>query len=1238
MEEKTKDDLMKLKIKIKKWESNFYRQNKRKPDKNDVKNASEEIQEWYETYWHLRNNSHRNKICLAEDNEVFSSSFNKSSKSENKSILSNVSSTLSTYSHKLQQYAKKQDEFLKMNLHLKPDNNINNSEENVNLLSSDLKAENDKNVDNNTISEELIEKDNNYLNVNNMQLSNFKIYKYKRPINAWSLKNSNKIQNKFLHYQKNKIDIEWLERCLVEEKNEKENHFQDLDRTIKTNENQVTHHFEELSSNNNRMQVDSCENVFENRSNKKEIALDSDNSECQNNDNQYCSGNDHQSPLIDSLNREEIKETNNNLQNNKTETENIKFSHLKRKLSTGTINENYIKINIKKKKFVRGYKHFSIKQYKKVKWKNIKKQKEGNYSVSSSTCFNCNRKGHWSRNCPERKDTFLEEMTLSGDLPLPTLQEAKDLAQGFKTSTSITRIMPKETTLIQIESILNKTDTDSTELNNLLMPQQTVSPVFNLLNGKVIKTPNYTFLEEMTLSGDLPLPTLQEAKDLAQGFKTSTSITRIMPKETTLIQIESILNKTDTDSTELNNLLMPQQTVSPVFNLLNGKVIKTPNCVFQALHKMGHSIFRSGQEEAIMRILSGLSSLIISSTGSGKSLCYQLPAYIYAQHFKCFTLVISPLVSLMEDQIKRLPQCIKAVCVHSGMNVVQRQEAFEAIINGEAQILLLSSEAIVGYENSNNFLPSNLPPIAFACIDEAHCLSEWSHNFRPSYLQLRKVLTKKLGVKCLLALTATATKYTAVDIAQHLEIDIKKGIIGETTLPENLFLSVSCPKYRDEAIIELLKDENFVKCNSIIIYCTRREDTERLASFIRTQMQYVEICPEKVVEKNGKRKKRILNWNAGAYHAGLTMAQRKTIQNSFMSGKANDMNELQRHIYANSIDRHVIRRFLAKLFNHTKVCPSKNISQNTTEYETHPCLGHEIAIPIEPIVQDLDIKEENLLTLLCYIEINYPDILEVLCPIHAYCSINCYKGYKQLVMAAKKCAPLAAALALNQIDINKDKLNQVKFSVIEIAAEMDWDSKLIIKALKKLEWDNENSEKNNKKTGIIVKFSDLSFHIRIKCNLNESKKDELLEFLYNKVIEQERYELNKLQKLHSLFNSVSFPTITFNSEQSTELKTHLCKYFKSETKMEIDSLNKGNNIQMESETLDEIRNTISNLVCTYQDQNFTGRAVARILHGIGSPRFPSEIWSRVHKFWRCYLNVDFNYLIQIANQEILRLR
>ncbi|XP_067121005.1 ATP-dependent DNA helicase Q4 [Centruroides vittatus] len=1204
MEEKTKDNLMKLKIKIKKWESNFYQQNKRKPDKNDVKNASKEIQEWYETYWHLRNNSHRNKICSAEDNEVFSSSFNKSNKSENKSILSNVSSTLSTYSHKLQEYAKKQDECLKMNLHLKPVNNINNSEENVNLLSSDLKAENDKDVDNNNISEELIEKDSNYLNVNNMKLSNFKMYKYKRPINAWSLKNSNKSQNKFLHYQKNKIDMEWLERCLVEEKNEKENHFQVLDRTIKTNENQVTHHFEECSSSNNRMQVDSCEN----RSNKKEIASDSDNSECQNNDNQYCSVNDHQPPLIDSLNREAIKETNNNLQSDKTKAENIKFSHLKRKLSMGTINENYIKINIKKKKYVRGYKHFSIKQYKKIKWKNIKKQKEGNYSVSSSTCFNCNRKGHWSRNCPERKDTFLEEMTLSDDLPLPTLQDAKDLAQGFKTSTSITRIMPKETTLIQTESILNKTDTDTIELNNVLMLQQTVSPVFNLLNGKVIKT---------------------------------------------------------------------------------------PDCVFQALHKMGHSTFRSGQEEAIMRILSGLSSLIISSTGSGKSLCYQLPAYIYAQHFRCFTLVISPLVSLMEDQIKRLPQCIKAVCVHSGMNVVQRQEAFEAIINGEAQILLLSSEAIVGYENSNNFLPSNLPPIAFACIDEAHCLSEWSHNFRPSYLQLRKVLTKKLGVKCLLALTATATKYTAIDIAQHLEIDIEKGIIGETTLPENLFLSVSCPKYRDEAIIELLKHENFVKCKSIIIYCTRREDTERLASFIRTQMQYIEICPEKVVEKNGKRRKRILNWNAGAYHAGLTMAQRKTIQNSFMSGKlrvvvatvafgmglnkadihgiihynmpksfesyvqeigrggrdgkishchvflglgANDMNELQRHIYANSIDRHVIRRFLGKLFNHIKVCSSKNISQNAAEYETHPCLGHEIAIPIESIVQDLDIKEENLLTLLCYVEINYPDILEVLCPIHAYCSINCYKGYKQLVMAAKKCAPLAAALALNQIDINKDKLNQVKFSVIEIAAEMNWDSKLIIKALKKLEWDNENSEKNNKKTGIIVKFSDLSFHIRIKCNLNESKKDELLEFLYNKVIEQERYELNKLQKLHSLFNSVSFPTTTFNSEQSTELKTHLCKYFKSETKIEIDSLNKGNNIQMKSEMLDEIRNTIGNLVCTYQDQNFTGRAVARILHGIGSPRFPSEIWSRVRKFWRCYLDVDFNYLIQIANQEILRLR
>ncbi|NXN57004.1 RECQ4 helicase, partial [Rynchops niger] len=179
----------------------------------------------------------------------------------------------------------------------------------------------------------------------------------------------------------------------------------------------------------------------------------------------------------------------------------------------------------------------------------------------------------------------------------------------------------------------------------------------------------------------------------------------------------------------------PPAPVEPLYALgPEGKVQDTPQEVFNALKALGYNSFRPGQEVAIMRILSGLSTLVVLSTGMGKSLCYQLPAYLYHKRSKCVTLVVSPLVSLMDDQVSGLPPCLKAVCVHSNMTKGQREAAMEKVRQGEVQVLLLSPEALVGGSGSGfGCLPSadRLPPVAFACIDEAHCVSEWSHNFRP---------------------------------------------------------------------------------------------------------------------------------------------------------------------------------------------------------------------------------------------------------------------------------------------------------------------------------------------------------------------------------------------------------------------------------------------------------------------------------------------------------------------------
>ncbi|CAH2218532.1 ATP-dependent DNA helicase Q4 [Pelobates cultripes] len=267
----------------------------------------------------------------------------------------------------------------------------------------------------------------------------------------------------------------------------------------------------------------------------------------------------------------------------------------------------------------------------------------------------------------------------------------------------------------------------------------------------------------------------------------------------------------------------------------------------------------------------GLSSLVILSTGMGKSLCYQLPAYMYAKRAPCITLVISPLVSLMDDQVSGLPSKLKAVCIHSNMTRSQREAAIAKVKEGQVHVLLLSPEALVGGGHSgSSCLPpaDQLPPVAFACIDEAHCVSEWSHNFRPCYLRLCKVLRERLGVHCLLGLTATATRTTAHDVAHHLGVTEDGGIpVRIAAVPSNLHLSVSMDRDKDQALVNLLKGERFGCLDSVIVYCTRREETTRISALLRTCLQGVVLsknqCMEIEEEENAVSKRKKAQGTAG---------------------------------------------------------------------------------------------------------------------------------------------------------------------------------------------------------------------------------------------------------------------------------------------------------------------------------------------------------------------------------------
>lgn len=302
-----------------------------------------------------------------------------------------------------------------------------------------------------------------------------------------------------------------------------------------------------------------------------------------------------------------------------------------------------------------------------------------------------------------------------------------------------------------------------------------------------------------------------------------------------------------------------------------------------ALAKFGHKQFRNGQEISIMRILSGLPTLVTLATGSGKSLCYQLPAYLYAQRSKCITLVISPLVSLMDDQISEMPYFLPAACFHTNQSPTLHASILNDLKTGKITILLVSPEAVTAGDTSSSFrtIFRDLPPIAFACIDEAHCISQWSHNFRPSYLMICKILRENLKVKNILALTATASNYTTSSIINLLHIkDKTTGVISDKPLPSNLILTISHDKKKEEALISLLQSERFVQYNSIIIYCTRREECSRIAGLLR-----ISLKDQSLKCNNSQQDKKKESAIAEAYHAGLSAHRRKFVYTAFMKSK-----------------------------------------------------------------------------------------------------------------------------------------------------------------------------------------------------------------------------------------------------------------------------------------------------------------------------------------------------------------
>lgn len=628
----------------------------------------------------------------------------------------------------------------------------------------------------------------------------------------------------------------------------------------------------------------------------------------------------------------------------------------------------------------------------------------------------------------------------------------------------------------------------------------------------------------------------------------------------------------------------------------------------------GFSEFRIGQSEVIDILLSGKSALAVFPTGSGKSLCYQLPALC----FPGLTLVVSPLIALMKDQIDFLAdKSIAAARLDSTLSLEETTRIYQQLRNRELKLLMVAPERLSN-ERFINFIKGI--PIDLLVIDEAHCISEWGHNFRPDYLKLARV-AKTLTIPRVLTLTATATPKVSKDICQAFNIAANHYINTGFYRPNLTLKFTTCENSQPEKLNILEQRLNSNPQGPTIVYVTLQQTAEDVAVFLAQSGLQVK-----------------------AYHAGLKNEVRAEVQDWFMDSQ--DAVVVATIAFGMGIDKPNIRYVYH--FNLPKSLENYSQEIGRAGRDGLPSVCEVLASSedmiilenfvygdtpdIEAINQLIDfiIIQENEFNISVYELSNRFDIRPLV--------VNTFLTYLELLEVIESIAPyydnyqfksdlpladIAAQFNPQRADFLNRFFNQVKVAKIwyhadldAIAATINEPRDRIVKALDYLE---EKKLITLKVTGVKHKYR--------KTNPVEFP-DELKKKLIAKFYNSEQREISRLEEIVKLINhnscKVSF-LLNYFGEDFRQLCGH-CSFCLKNSVTEFKRQNP--NIKGEVQLMKVVES-----VKTLFEKKVTTRQITRFLCGINSPAI-SKRRLKSHPLFGKYTKLPFaELLVMIENSN-----